>query len=208
VNEKSGSDYSKRYDEENGNVFISGVLDGRLTVAAKNDIYITGYDPTVDTITGSTKVFSGVKYKDTVINLNTGTGDITVNESAGDAEADMLGLVADNYIAILTRGWFKDGSAASDIRYFSVYAAVYAGKSFINSDMIYGSGSTFPLNKGTLTVRGAIIQNTRGAVGDITSNTGYTKDYAHDPRMSYDQPPHFMEPTESGWEIRDWKEID
>ena len=34
-----------KFDPRYGNVSVSGELDGELTIAAANDIYITGYDP-------------------------------------------------------------------------------------------------------------------------------------------------------------------
>lgn len=39
------------------------------------------------------------------------------------------------------------------------------------------------------------------------SSYGYFKNYAHDPRMVFTAPPHFINPAESGWEVRDWMEI-
>ena len=198
VNEKSGTNYSDKFDKDNGNVFISGVLDGRLTVAAKHDIYITGYDPTVSNL-NSASVTNGITYKDTMFSLNTSSGVLTVNETGGSDEGDMLGLIADYNVAVLTQGWFTGSSDANSSRqYFNIYAAIMAinGK-FINSVFMNSSPSVAsPNTPGILTVRGAIIQNIRGAVGYFNSSSGvtssgYTKNYAHDIRMSYDSPPHF-----------------
>lgn len=60
--------------------------------------------------------------------------------------------------------------------------------------------------KGDITLWGNITQRERKPVGTIGS-TGYNKKYAHDPRMFYDYPPHILEPTNVGWEIHEWKEI-
>lgn len=214
VNEKNGFNYNDKFDNENGNVFIGGKLNGRLTVAAKHDIYITGYDPTVSTFT-SASVTNGVTYKDTTITLNTTTGVITVNETAGNAEADMLGLIADYNVAILTKGWFDGDNINSAVGDFRVYAALMAiNGSFINSVFMNGANpsTASPSTPGVLTVRGAIIQNKRGTVGRFNSTTnvttsGYSKNYAHDTRMNYDAPPHFLSPEGSGWEILSWNEI-
>ena len=213
VNEKVTHNNNNKFDPNNGNVFISGVLNGRLTVAAKNDIFITGYDPTVNTF-ASAAVTDGVTYKDTVITLDfvdgkpvLGDNEATLPEGAGD----MLGLIADRNVAILTYGWFDNGSVNSSRQKFKVYAALMALEgSFINSVHFDNRNnpsfnSSYPTSNGVLTVRGSIIQNTRGAVG-FTSGTGYKKDYAHDPRMNYDQPPHFLDPEGSGWEITEWNE--
>lgn len=203
---------TNKFDLDSGNVFISGVLKGRLTVAAKNNIYITGYDPTVNNLSSSPAT-NGITYATTTFSLNTFTGVVTPSNDG--INSDMLGLIADNYVAVLTRGWFNNTTNANSARQnMKVYAAVFAiNKSFINSYQIDHSDATYPSPAGTLTVRGAIIQNKRGGVG-IThtdmwgnvTNEGYAKDYAHDPRMMYDSPPHFIEPTQTGWEITAWEE--
>jgi hypothetical protein len=214
VNEKSGTNYSDKFDPDNGNVFISGVLDGRLTVAAKHDIYITGYDPTVSTLS-SAGITDGVKYKDTTYSLNTSTGVVTYNEISGEEEGDMLGLIADINVVVLTKGWFNGAGLDSSRKNFNIHAAVLAiNGSFINSVHMNNASPSVssPQVAGTLTVRGAIIQDKRGAVGYFNSSSGmtssgYTKNYAHDPRMEFDQPPYFLAPEGSGWEITDWDEL-
>lgn len=191
---------SSIFSNSAGNAFVSGTLDGRLTIGASNDIYITGYDPisnSLSTVTG------GIKYKDTEFVLDTVNGKVTTTGTADD----MLGLVANNNVGVLTRGWFGSGNsnAASDIKNFTIHAAIMA-----LHGSFYNVNQNYPTNPGKLTVRGAIIQETRGAVGygntsGVTS--GYAKDYAHDPRMKSDGPPNFLSPTNSGWEITEWTEI-
>jgi len=209
VNGTTVSDTDK-FNKAAGNVFISGVLNGQLTVAAKNDIYITDIDPTIkDYNIAKNAVYKtdGIKYADTDFDVNTGTGDITLT---GPGQDDMLGLVADNNVSILTRGWFNDSDAASALGNLKIYGAIFAIKgSFVNSSQINSIGSTsYPSPAGILTVRGSIIQNKRGAVGVTTDGTkyGYSKDYAHDPRMKCDTPPFFLEVVNAGWEINIWKE--
>ncbi len=211
VNERSGASKTNTFDTNSGNVFISGVLDGRLTVAAKNNIYITGYDPTVSNL-NSAAATNGILYKDTSFSLNTSTGKLTINEARGSAEADMLGLIADNNVGILTQGWFSGSSSINSSRSnMYVYAAIMSinGK-FINTMFMSGSpSSVYPNPGGNLYVRGSIIQSTRGAMGLFNSSTGvttsgYSKNYAHDTRMLYDSPPQFLSPENSGWEIVTW----
>ena len=81
---------------DTGNVFISGELDGRLTIAAKNNIYITGYDPTKwehpEQLTDKDRT-KGIVYAKT----------------PDDPECDdMLGLIAGKNVEILHYGWLKD----------------------------------------------------------------------------------------------------
>lgn len=58
--------------------------------------------------------------------------------------------------------------------------------------------------KGTIILRGSLIQNYRKPVGLVDGSKGYKKDYAHDERMSEISPPHFPEPLNTGWEIKRW----
>lgn len=61
-------------------------------------------------------------------------------------------------------------------------------------------------SKGNIYLWGNITQKIRKTVG-TTSGVGYKKKYAHDPRMFYDYPPRILEPTNVGWEIHEWKEV-
>jgi hypothetical protein len=199
---------SDKWKVDTGNAFVSGKLNGRLTIAAANDIYITGYDPT-EYKWNSVKNYptGGIAYFDTTFDEN---GNVLQD---GD---DMLGLIADQYVRILHYGWFGDkwstggwgGSqdnnpvALNDI---TIHGAIFAlNKSYEFEDH---EGGKF----GTITLNGSICQNRRGAVGTFSGNTtvsGYAnKNYIHDPRMAYDTPPHFLEPTNAGWEIVSWKKV-
>jgi len=53
---------------------------------------------------------------------------------------------------------------------------------------------------GTLSVKGAIAQKYRGAVG-TTGNSGYVKNYEYDERLKTTEPPSFIEPIKSDWVI-------
>jgi hypothetical protein len=53
---------------------------------------------------------------------------------------------------------------------------------------------------GTLSVKGAIAQKYRGAVG-TTGNSGYVKEYEYDNRLKTTEPPSFIEPIKSDWVI-------
>lgn len=216
----SGNDTSGTFNENAGNAFVSGKLSGRLTIASNQDIYITDYNPTKKYYNQRGPETNGVTYanidfqfvpsqnKHDVI----GTGD------------DMLGLVANRDVLLLTRGWFKDGgtkykyydwtqgkevevinedeytgrSAHGDI---NVHAAVMAmNGSFGNPNYTY-SPNTNP--QGKVILRGSLIQDKRAAVGQ--GSTGYKKDYSHDTRMFTTEPPYFPQPVNAGWEITSWE---
>lgn len=110
-----------KWDINTGNVFISGTLDGRLTIAAKRNIYITGSDPTDYNNPCSPYSDGGIFYKNTNFNLSD----------------DMLGLIANEYIYILTQYWPWDSDSyyrrVNDVapQNITIHAAVFAiNKSF------------------------------------------------------------------------------
>lgn len=154
-----------KFSSNNGDVFVQGTYSGRLTVGAKNNIYITG--------------------------------DVVYDNS----QSDMLGLIAENYIYINHRDRRGRDVAPYNLE---INAAIFSlNHSFGYEDYRYGL-------KGTLTIRGAIIQRYRGPVGTFSGNTkrsGYSKNYFYDERMIYEEPPHFIEPLNAGYEIIKWKTI-
>ncbi len=217
---------------EGGNAFVAGMLKGRLTIAAKNDIYITGKDPTQwiptrkwyewvsfyqDKYNGiDVGPFIGIKYANTTFTPIIEDGDIIGYDAQGN---DMLGLIAERDIKLLTSGWFLiDGNTQYDKLLWSnvdsnpkndviIYAALFAvNGSFENP--AYWRGI---LGKDkSIIIRGSIIQKYRGKMGldlgDGIISAGFDKDFAHDNRMLSDSPPHFLVPEESGWEIVEWIE--
>ena len=56
---------------------------------------------------------------------------------------------------------------------------------------------------GELNVYGAIAQNFRGIVGTGSGPgmTGYIKNYNYDQRLAADEPPYFLQPLNTGWEV-------
>ncbi|NLM75092.1 MAG: hypothetical protein GX187_03250 [Clostridiaceae bacterium] len=207
-----------------GKVFISGILDGKLTVYATDDIYITGKNPTEKngwnnprnaTMTGSITVDGynyniGIGYQNTNIPLDR-------NATGSNYSDDMLGLISEKNIIIATKTWPYDNLQGyrSNHNYNNVmvpemiiYGAVMStGGQFMVEDF-----DKAPV-KGRLSVYGSKIQNSsRGAVGTFDERTfriisGYNKQDRFDYRFKTMSPPHFVEPANSGWEIRSWEEI-
>ena len=187
-----------KWDLDSGNIFLSGELNGSLTIAAQNTIYITAHDPT------------------NWSNLDT-TGGITyANPTLDENNDDLLGLVSQRNIEILHHGWPRytywtdHWSESNDVSVddITIEAAIFAlDGSFSFEDHDEGG------SKGTITVNGPIVQKDRGPVATFSSYYGYnisgydTKDYSHDPRMAFDTPPHFLEPANAGWEVLNWREI-
>lgn len=181
-----------------GNVFVGGTLNGRLTIAAANDIFITNYNPTItplSTADDTANVTGGVKYANQTV-------------TGANPSDDMLGLVANGYVRILHYGWFgKNSNTDVAPDNITIQAAIFATTWAFEFEN-YDQGSL----KDTITMTGSITQKYRGAVGTFSSwtgdpVTGYHKNYTHDPRMAYLSPPHFLEPLNSGWVLSGWHEI-
>jgi hypothetical protein len=79
-----------------------------------------------------------------------------------------------------------------------VYAAILSTKHSFTVDN-YNCGNEL----GKLNVYGAIAQNFRGIVGTGGSGggTGYIKNYNYDERLAADEPPYFLQPLNTGWEV-------
>jgi type II secretory pathway pseudopilin PulG len=164
-----------------GNINIEGTFSKPLTIAAANNVMI-------------------------------------MNNVTRTNEEAMLGLIANNFIRVyhpveLVHPETCTGSgnnkvchpnlevteckanATGSVTNLKVEAALLAiNHSFIVDN--YKCGAQL----GTLTVKGAIAQKYRGAVG-TTGNTGYVKNYEYDDRFRTTEPPQFTAPVESDWVI-------
>ncbi|SHE61499.1 PilX N-terminal [Desulforamulus putei DSM 12395] len=198
VDGTTGNDqYSiNKFDLSRGNAFISGTLKGQLTVGAANDIYITGKDPTNYDYKKAAAT-GGVRYAATTF-----TPVYQNSEQVGWTVSgnDMLGLVANNNVWILGQYWFT-GSVTDVAPYdIAIQGVVFA----INKGFGYETYDLY--DKGTINLIGSLIQHQRLPVG-LVGQTGYSKNYSFDPRMNYQTPPHFLEPSEAGWEVDYWQEV-
>ena len=81
-----------------------------------------------------------------------------------------------------------------------IYAAILSTSHSFTVDN-YTCGA--PLKK--LTVYGAIAQKFRGPVGTGngagTNYSGYLKEYKYDSRLAAEEPPYFLSPLKTGWQI-------
>ena len=126
---------------------------------------------------------------DIIIRPPTGTdnGDII---GSGDA---VLGLIATNFVRVYHP---CSGTTMPDVR---IDAAIL---SLLHSFTVdnYDCGSKL----GNLTVKGAIAQKYRGAVGTggaSSGGSGYIKDYQYDDRLQYRSPPYFLDPIAASWHV-------
>ncbi len=164
---------------ECGNVYLEGNYTGQLTIAAQNDIVITGN-----------------------VCLETCS-----NKPPMKGEG-VLGLVANNFVRIYhphseSKNYYGEyecsANATGSLEGVTIDAAILAiAHSFIVDD--YNCGNKL----GTLTVNGAIAQKFRGAVGTGSGGyggTGYLKEYTYDSRLKYIEPPSFIAPEKTAWVI-------
>jgi hypothetical protein len=222
----------RKFDANLGNVFVSGTLQGQLTIGAANNIYLTAGDPTMPSGTPSQNF---VTYQNTSFTPN---GSDT--EYTGANGTDMLGLIANNYVMILRWGWPTDSSddnsfasssypATNDYTTADYYlnspqsntpeheidAAIMAIHYTFCYEDVNWEYNPYPAGASTATLKivGAVMQNYRGTIsaidlpayaGGTSLGNGYLKDYWFDPRMTYEAPPHYVQPTGDGWGIWSW----
>ena len=108
----------------------------------------------------------------------------------GDA---VLGLIATNFVRVY------HPCSGSVMPAVTIDAAILSLKHSFTVDN-YDCGSKL----GLLTVKGAIAQKFRGAVGtggNSSGGTGYIKDYRYDDRLQYRSPPFFLDPVAASWHV-------
>ena len=123
----------------------------------------------------------------------------------------MLGLIANGFIRVyhpVTGGVCSSGGANNASGYTPITQIDAAMLSLQHSFIVdnYSCGS----NLGTLNVLGSIAQNFRGTVGATVNgvSSGYTKSYVYDRRLQYEEPPHFLAPTNGAYAIAHQTECD
>jgi Tfp pilus assembly protein PilX len=169
-----------------GNLEISGNYSVNLTLTAENDILVVG--------------------------------DIVRPAGSPPSPDVLLGLISNNFIRVnhpvtgctvygcnFTSPCTTLPATPASPRVTQIDAAILSlNQSFIADNWHCGGAL------GNLTVRGAIVQKYRGAVGHVSSVTGgwsgYDKDYSYDSRLRYRSPPKFLDPVQAGWRIQTYNE--
>jgi hypothetical protein len=130
------------------------------------------------------------------------TGNV-LRASGSDA---LLGLIANNFVRVYhpvtnpgCTTFLGDNSLGNALDNLEIDAAILSLQhSFTVDDYPCGDAMA------NLTVKGAIAQKYRGAVGSSYSSgalTGYKKDYWYDDRFRYRSPPYFLDPVSASWRI-------
>ncbi len=220
-----------KFNPDRGNVFVSGVLRGQLTIACSNNIYLCPTDPTHPFVPYDplhpTKwpASPGIVYGGTTFN-----SDGSVNNLASN---DMLGLIATGYVRIIHNFWPStpfdstvytptaleeqyccdlhdtnlEPDSSTGFGGFNIDAAIFALKWDFEYEDYWQDN-----NKGHINLIGSMTQYYRGAEGVIrgsgtASTNGYNDNYWHDARMDYDTPPHFLSPLNAGWGVVSWRQL-
>jgi hypothetical protein len=136
--------------------------------------------------------------------------DVIVNGNTTRTGNGMLGLIATKFVRLwhpVNRGNCSGTGTASNstgpstgpLNNPQVDAAILSlNDSFIVDNYDCGAPN------GTLTVNGAIAQKYRGPVGTgsgTTISTGYIKNYNYDDRFKNQNPPYFLNPVDSKWQM-------
>lgn len=160
-----------------GNLYVSGRVNGEVTIGAAEDGSGNG---------GNVVVEDNLRYNDRYDGASLREGPYLPEDSD-----DYLGVVAEKNIVI-------DKDAPNNLEINGSMMAL--GDSFI-VERWYDSG----YNKDTLMVLGGIIQNERGPVGTFSGDTktsGYNKNYIYDERLSSRRLPFF--PRTTIYVVKSW----
>lgn len=189
ANDITNSSSTDQYTCAKGDVFISGTLDGRLTVNAENRIIVVDdlvYESQASSATGD---FLGLIANNFVEIFHP-------VQSCSSPSTTCKGGSGGPYGINLNVPW----NANAPLSNIKVHAAILAlNHSFRVQN--YNRGA----HLGNLTVFGAIAQQYRGIV-TLISTTGYGKDYNYDNRLKVASPPHFLDPVQSSWLVGSWIE--
>jgi hypothetical protein len=186
----------------NGDVLVEGTEAGPLTIAAQNDVVITG----------------NLCYANW---LTSGACDTTPPTTG--ATSDVLGLIAYNYVVVnhpmqsQGRGnnYQNDSNCTSNLATFGSTTSNSGLSCDLDNPVI--DAAILALNNqyfvsnwdngnllGNINVNGSISEDWRGPVGTFGGgggSTGYSKQYTYDQRLEYLSPPGYLNPGTSSWQL-------
>jgi hypothetical protein len=165
------------YSCRNGDAFVEGTYDGRLTIASDNNVILTWDVVRADDSTTSDDVLGLVanQFVELYHPVNAGNQNL-------------------NALPLHNGKWVNP----------RIQAAVLSVNHSFRVQQWAGGDRDSSL--GTINLTGAIAQIYRGPVG-TTARTGYLKNYVYDQRLQYMSPPHFIEAAVSSWNVATWTEL-
>ena len=194
---------ANQYGCRDGDVFVQGQLKGQLTIAAANNVIITG-NVTYNGGTSGTSLLGLVANNFVQVRhpVQLQTTSYSPPQSSQPAacssswdRTDYVRNSSNNYVQRICSDNLSGAQSNP-----SINAAILAvNHSFTVPYWQRGAA----LN--TLSVTGAIAQRFRGPVGTNSGGTvvtGYAKNYVYDQRLRYLSPPKFLDPVASAWASR------
>jgi Tfp pilus assembly protein PilX len=205
--------HQSTFDCGQGNVYVEGTVKGRLTIAAQNNIIVTG-DLLIDGATAGapaagTSLIGLVASNSVAVlhpvtrNMGDKTGPVVARTAGGTATcpATQNGNPTSSG-SNLTCTFTYTRTADTSNPYNDTYAAganryIYASiQTLAHSFWVHAFDKGNDL--GNLVVRGSIAQKWRGAVG-TGGGTGFIKDYGYDSRLQFASPPYFPQWSNAVW---------
>ncbi len=223
----TGDGHPLTFDCGLGNVYIEGTVKGRVTIAAQNNIIVTGDLAVASTTKGSTPIgpdLVGLVAANSVAVYHPVSRSSTSAEGSATATANPSSLKNVTCPATSSTSGLPTTSTSNPANGSTItctwtttrtYGSTYSNLSYpglTNSSgtrWIYASIQTLQhsfwvqsynqgSDLGTLAVRGSIAQKWRGAVG-TSGGTGFDKSYQYDPRLQFSAPPYFPQWTNAAW---------
>ena len=192
------------YDCDIGDVFVWGTVDGQVTIGAQNNINIV-WDVVYSDDFPDTDDLLGLVSNNNVQIYHPWDESLP----KADENLDVWGTYSGNNIAPFIPGRTPGTMMGATTNTFEdpmVHAAIMAVRhSFRVQNFRQGARFT-----GDLSIRGAIAQFYRGAVGTSGGGggSGYIKDYVYDDRLKFLSPPYFVQPGgETTWKAKTWAEL-
>lgn len=218
----SGDTHPVTFDCGTGNLYLEGTLNSRVTVAAQNNIIVTGDLLLAGTAAGSqptgTPMLGLVAANSVVVYHPVDRGSST-STSTSKSPSSKSGNCPSSSTSTSMPTSGSGGTYTITCTWTSTttYNSTYDDLSYPNASTgssskrwIYGSIQTLQhsfwvsnynkgSNLGTLAVRGSIAQRWRGIVGTGSGSTGYYKDYSYDTRLKFSSPPYFPQWNNAIW---------
>lgn len=173
-----------------GNLYVQGVVDGRVTLSTAQSIVVTGDVVLTDGPNGNDMV--GMVATNSVEIMHPWLVTVVASLSGGSAWSwRTTGGSQDNTWPVRVIDPVQGTETPSN------GVQVAAGIQTLQHSMFvqdYNRGN----DQGVLLIVGSIAQRWRGAVG-TTADTGYDKDYRYDARLRYTAPPYFPHWVNAQW---------
>ncbi|HQR79131.1 MAG TPA: hypothetical protein PLT68_02805 [Actinomycetota bacterium] len=221
----TGDGHPTTFDCGLGNVYIEGVVKGRVTIAAQNNVIVTGDLSIASTTKGNTAIGpdmvglvaanSVVVYHPVSRSVSSTSESLTSTVKSPTSLSKTCPSNSSTNISSPTAGGSNGNTITCTWTTTKTYGSSYSNISYpglTNSSgtrWIYASIQTLQrsfwvqnynqgADLGTLSVRGSIAQKWRGAVG-TSGGTGFAKDYSYDSRLQFASPPYFPQWTNAAW---------